>query len=163
MAVSERPSQKKKTLRKRQNYGLRVMPWRFKIRNSDDGRAIIIGKIVPFSKHETRIRDEVLGLPIGERIGSKGTARVGFVSNPDNTKYLSVFSVYVPPEHRRKGYASQLMDKAIGIARRGGANAVRISISKKRTPLQSIIERRGFQPVFKSTPSDSMHYKLDLN
>jgi len=144
MAPSERPSQRKKTSRKRQNYGLRVMPWRFKIRNSDDGRAIVIGKLVPASKHAKRLSQEVLYANLGSQIGSKGITRVGFFQDSDG-KHLAIYTVYVPKEHRGRGYASQMFDKAIDLAEREGAKTAHITIANMpESPMRTILEKRRF-------------------
>lgn len=72
-----------------------------------------------------------------------GTARVEFAERP-YFRIAEIRRVYVRPEWRRRGVASELMRIAEQAAREGGAREVRLSVVTENAEAIGFYRRRGY-------------------
>lgn len=72
-----------------------------------------------------------------------GTARVEFAERP-YFRIAEIRRVYVRPDWRRRGVASELMRVAEGAAREGGAREVRLSVVTENAEAIDFYRKRGY-------------------
>lgn len=90
---------------------------------------------------------------IVERIGDRGVGlwipgvAVGFVAVSHNIG--SVFSVAVGPNHRRQGFATQIMDAANAWFGDQGASTLFLQVLGTNTPARRLYERLGFVETYR--------------
>lgn len=72
-----------------------------------------------------------------------GTARVEFAERP-YFRIADIRRVYVVPEWRRRGIASELMRVAEETARQGGASEVRLSVVAENGPALRLYQKLGY-------------------
>ncbi len=100
------------------NFHVDEMPWRYHLHGSDEGF---------HSELKDRIKSGswILGLDAGWGLAGylMGTPRITSESHMDRAqRHLTIDHLYIAPTHRRKGWASKLMQAALDRGRREGFN-----------------------------------------
>ncbi|QBE66456.1 GNAT family N-acetyltransferase [Pseudoduganella lutea] len=65
---------------------------------------------------------------------------------------VTLYQVWVAPEHRGRGIAQALLSRAIGWAREQGARAVELGVTTGDTPAVRLYRRLGFEEVGAPVP-----------
>ena len=103
----------------------------------------------PLSFWEARLdpspdaREQVLGAFLGTRL--VGVAGVSFELRPKRRHRSSLFGMFVEPDARRRGVASQLVDAALHVAgQREGCLVMQVTLLGPNGAARALYERHGF-------------------
>lgn len=82
-----------------------------------------------------------------------GIATIDYLHTP----FPALWNLYIEPGHRRKGYASQIIEQVIDICREQQAEAVCLSVSKTNGPAIALYQKLGFKPRELDSPLHIEH------
>ena len=90
------------------------------------------------------------------KIGTLGSCLCTFYNN-GKAKVMIIDSIEVDRTHRRLGIGTQIIERAIVLARKRNVDSIELNVNKNNMPAKKLYEKVGFEKTNKD------YYRLILN